>query len=551
MKSNSLDGGTLASNPSDGSTGADPDDKVVAVSAFAENPGAAEQLEALFAAMTDRVIVVDYDGRFLQVPVTNAPPVLMRHLWAEQGSSEHPANASVTNETEQGQLASIRRAIDEQERVTFEYPLVVAGETYWMSAVATPLSGKAALVMVRDVTERENARLDLERRVEERTRELSALLDVSRDIGLTIELAPLLELIVDHVRQVVEYSRCSVYLLEGPDLVLAASRQSEGTRPLPRLPVSALLTMWDTMARGEAAIIDDIRGDTELAVAYRHASGDLFEAASVDISCWMAVPLAVKDRMIGMLTVSHPSLGFYNEHHARVARGIAAQVAVAIENVRLHEQSVQFATVQERQRLARELHDSVSQALYGIALGAQTAQSLLSEDSQARQPVDYVLGLAETGLAEMRALIFELRPESLEAEGLVGAFKKQALAMSSRYHLPIHLDMDREPSLGVAQREVFYRIGMEALNNIVKHAQATSSTIRLTQEGASVVLEVKDDGIGFDASGTFPGHIGLVSMQERAASIDAAVEVTSLPGSGTSVVLTLSAGASTDPHPAA
>jgi signal transduction histidine kinase len=305
--------------------------------------------------------------------------------------------------------------------------------------------------------------------------------------------------------------------------------------------------MWDDLLRGDTAIIDDIRSDSELAIAYRHASGEMFDPASANISCWMGVPLAVKDGIIGMLTVSHREPGFYNQHHARLAKGIAGQVAVAIENVRLHEESRQHATVQERQRLARELHDSVSQALYGIALGAQTARSLLDEVAPARQPVEYVLGLAEAGMAEMRALIFELRPESLEMEGLTGAFKKQCLALSSRYHLPISTEVGAEPALTLAQKEVFYRIGMEALNNVVKHAQATAASIRLAQEGSAVVLQVSDNGLGFDTSKQYPGHIGLVSMQERAASIDATVELTSAPGSGTRVRLTLGIEAS-QPH---
>jgi signal transduction histidine kinase len=206
------------------------------------------------------------------------------------------------------------------------------------------------------------------------------------------------------------------------------------------------------------------------------------------------------------------------------------------------EQAQQLAAVEERQRLARELHDSVSQALYGIALGARTARTLLdSEPARAVEPVEYVLSLAEAGLAEMRALIFELRPESLETEGLVAALEKQSAATKARYGIEVVADLGEEPSLSFAQKEVFYRIAQEALHNVVKHAHATRAEVRLAAANGSVVLEVRDNGAGFNTSLSFPGHMGLVSMMERAASIGANTEIKSEPGLGTTVKLALSA----------
>jgi signal transduction histidine kinase len=199
-----------------------------------------------------------------------------------------------------------------------------------------------------------------------------------------------------------------------------------------------------------------------------------------------------------------------------------------------------MAAIEERQRLARELHDSVSQALYGIALGARTARTLLDTDAaRATEPVDYVLQLAEVGLAEMRALIFELRPESLEMEGLVAALEKQIAATRARYGLEVVTDLGQEPSLTLPQKEVFYRIAQEALHNVVKHAHASRVDIILSSDNGNASLMVRDNGVGFEAGQAFPGHMGLVSFSERAASIGAKIEVESAVGSGTAVKLSL------------
>lgn len=199
----------------------------------------------------------------------------------------------------------------------------------------------------------------------------------------------------------------------------------------------------------------------------------------------------------------------------------------------LYEKAQQLAALQERQRLARELHDSVSQALYGISLGAHTArESLESDPEQAAISIDYVLSLTHAGLAEMRALLFELRPESLETEGLVAALNKQVAVLRTRYQLAVEAQLGAEPDIPLEQKQALYRIAQEALHNIVKHARATSVVLRLAQQSDTLLLTVRDDGRGFDPAAPFPGHLGLHSMSERAAKIDASFTIKSAPGQG-------------------
>jgi signal transduction histidine kinase len=201
-----------------------------------------------------------------------------------------------------------------------------------------------------------------------------------------------------------------------------------------------------------------------------------------------------------------------------------------------HEAPALAMLARERRRLARELHDVVVQALYGIVLGARAARGLLDRaPGQAAEPLEYVLSLAEAGLAETRALIFDLRPESLETEGLVAALTKQAAPLSARHGLEVHTDLCDEPALPLDIKEALYRIAQEAMHNTVKHAQAGRIALRLADQAGTIVLEVCDDGKGFNPAGSFPGHLGLRSMSERATQLGGTLQIESAPGRGTCV----------------
>jgi signal transduction histidine kinase len=200
----------------------------------------------------------------------------------------------------------------------------------------------------------------------------------------------------------------------------------------------------------------------------------------------------------------------------------------------LSEQAQELAALQERQRLARELHDSVSQSLYGIGLGAHTAREALDTDpEEAIAPLEYVINLAEAGLAEMRALIFELRPEALATEGIISALTKQVTVLRTHYNLLVNAQWDEEPMLPLESKQELYRIAREALHNIVKHACASTVTLRLVRQDGELILEVCDDGLGFDPTGPFPGHLGISSIQERVARLDGTCIIKSAPSQGT------------------
>jgi signal transduction histidine kinase len=175
--------------------------------------------------------------------------------------------------------------------------------------------------------------------------------------------------------------------------------------------------------------------------------------------------------------------------------------------------------------------------LYGISLGAHTALALLDTDrAKVLEALNYVLSQAQAGLAEMRALLFELRPESLEMEGLVTALNKQAAALRARHGIEVGLQVCQEPDVPLPVKEALYRIAQEALQNAVKHARPNRLDVRLMCAPDSLQLEVCDNGVGFDPLALYPGHLGLRSMRERAMRVGGTLDIESVPDCGTQVL---------------
>ena len=250
-----------------------------------------------------------------------------------------------------------------------------------------------------------------------------------------------------------------------------------------------------------------------------------------------SLPLISRGRALGAIFFCFLPRGEPGEDEKVFLRAVADQAAIAVENARLFSEVRGKAALEERQRLARELHDSVSQALYGIALGVETARELLPDDPErAAEPLAYATTLAEAGMTEMRALIFELRPESLEKEGLVAALEKQAAAIQARHGIRVDAELDKEPEASLEVKEALYRVAQEALHNTVKHARAANVKLKLEELPEEFTLGISDDGVGFDARNDFPGHLGLKSMRERATRLGGTLEVASEPGHGVRIL---------------
>jgi len=254
----------------------------------------------------------------------------------------------------------------------------------------------------------------------------------------------------------------------------------------------------------------------------------------------VAVPMLYSDTPLGVLLSYHPPTRKIEEAELALHTAIANQAAVAVQNALLLTEVQGKAALEERQKLARELHDSVSQAIFSISLQARTAQTLLQRDpTRVEEPLRHITSLSQAAMAEMRALIFELRPESLESEGLITALNKQASALSARHSIQVEAQLCDEPPISLEQKQAVYRIAQEALHNTIKHARASQVNINLQCDEQSLTLEVADNGSGFDPSGNFPGHLGLKSMRERAARLGGTLQIESSRGQGTSLRLAM------------
>ncbi len=314
-----------------------------------------------------------------------------------------------------------------------------------------------------------------------------------------------------------------------------------------RTPKAVLSYTQDS--QGERVVVVE---DTSTYERYDDATKAAYRARG--LLAQISIRLYVNQRWIGALVFHSATPRSFSEREQRLAQGVGDYVLGAVERIRAREeteaarqraeafaeQAHQLAVLEERNRLARELHDSVSQALYGIVLGAQTARMFLDRDpQQSIEPLDYVLALSEAGLAEMRALIFELRPETLEKEGLIEALSKQVGMLQVRYGLEVRTTFCPEPHIPIRLKEAVYWIAREALHNIVKHAHASTVEIGITGSPDSFMLLIADNGVGFNMDSEFSGHLGLKSMSERALKIGAALQVRSDPGAGTRIELHL------------
>ncbi|MFN8467169.1 MAG: GAF domain-containing sensor histidine kinase [Caldilineaceae bacterium] len=278
------------------------------------------------------------------------------------------------------------------------------------------------------------------------------------------------------------------------------------------------------MRQGEPVVLND-PAPLERALVYQWPSG---------LSALLAVPLHVDGGVIGVLDVVNKAGGFTADD-VSVMSIFATQAAMAIEHARLQQQAEQLAVLAERQRLARELHDSVTQSLYSVTLYANAAVLALAAGKH-EVTAGYLQELQETaqeGMRDMRLLIFQLHPPVLETEGLVAALQARLAAVEGRAGLQPEFRVEGERRLPLAIEGELYWIAQEALNNVRKHAAARHVTVHLHFTAATVALEVRDDGIGFDPQ-TVPVEArgGMRTIAERSARISGKLTYASMPGQG-------------------
>ena len=261
------------------------------------------------------------------------------------------------------------------------------------------------------------------------------------------------------------------------------------------------------------------------------------------MSSFLGVPIVSKEKVIGAFYLTDKLDGAeFSEADQEVIEVLASPAAVAIDMARLYERSRELSVVEERNRLARDLHDSVSQKLFSMSLTAEAA--LLAVDNEpetAKQELGNLRDLSRTVLQEMRALIFELRPADLEAEGLVPTLQKHVEVLRRTRHLDVEVRADAYETQPKNVELTIFRIVQEALNNAIQHAAARRIQVTIARRGDRLAVVVADDGGGFDTADPQirARRLGITSMEERAQELGGRLTVESSAGDGTRVVLEL------------
>ena len=384
----------------------------------------------------------------------------------------------------------------------------------------------------------------LEQTVTARTRELAVLNRVATVASGSLEIERILQ---DSLDQTVE----------------ATAMDCGGAFRIDETSPSLEMVAQLALSPRQIAVLSDLPVASTIGVWAGHALeprvwavADLPEGALRDgladggLSCVVGIPLVAKDRTVGLLALGSRDECMFATEDLALLEGVGRQVGMAVDNARLYEESERTATAAERSRLARDLHDAVSQTLFSAALIAEVLPRIWERDpEEGRRRLEELRGLTRGALAEMRTLLLELRPASLVEADLGDLVRQLAEAFAGRARVPVDLDVEGDCCLPADVQVAFYRVAQEALNNVTKHAEAEHVRLRLRTGGREASLEVYDDGRGFTGDGASSEHLGLGIMQERAHAVGARLAVESRPGEGTRV--TLSWEQSPPPAPAA
>ncbi len=380
----------------------------------------------------------------------------------------------------------------------------------------------------------------LERRVIDRTEalqrralQLETSAQVSRQATSILNIHDLLVQVVELIRDLFGYYHVFIHLVDpdGDHLVCRASSDRV-------IPETYSLEIGPGSINGEAALSNRALLVNDVSTDPRY----LADPRLAETRAELVVPLRVGNRVIGTLDVHATQPARFTPEDVLVLQSLGDQISIAIENARLYEQSRELAVLEERNRLARELHDSVIQSLYSLSLMAEGWRRLANAGGELRTE-DYLRRFGEItqqALKEMRLLVYEMRPPVLEQEGLIGALRQRLDAVEQRSGVEARLIAEELVDLPLQAEAEIYWIAQEALNNSLKHAGATAVSIHTYLEDHQVVFEFSDNGCGFDlTTASRSGGMGLANMAARAGKLGGRLDIVTNPAQGTTIRIQL------------
>jgi two-component system nitrate/nitrite sensor histidine kinase NarX len=408
----------------------------------------------------------------------------------------------------------------------------------WHGTASTYQNRHCLVCIIHNITFRIQEEQLLREHVETRTLEQATLLKISHTLASTLELQP--GLILDQLHEIIEYNHGGLFGLHDSTIVTLAMRGTpllEQSKPI-HIHIRGPEILTTLFNEHKPIRIANLWSDNPQAQFLRSLLVGDAAVLLEGMQSWMWVPLAVKGRIVGGIGIAETRKNYYTAHHADLALSVANQAAVTMINAELYGNAQALAVLEERQRLARNLHDAINQSLFSAGLIAEVLPRLWDRDQdEARRSLEDLRRLTRGAQAEMRALLAELRPSTLTDADLGDLIRLLGNAHSGRTNTDVVVNVVENVILPAEVQVAFYRICQEALFNIAKHAKAKQVQINLEQKGALFELSIHDDGKGFNPGQTISGHYGLNIMQERAKAAGVELLLTSQPGKGTTVVI--------------
>jgi signal transduction histidine kinase len=336
-----------------------------------------------------------------------------------------------------------------------------------------------------------------------------------------------MDYVASALQAVFSYFRVSIFLVDSPsgDLQLAACAGQGWPDGARQQPDGGIV----------AGVLESCR--PLLATDMTREPHYVTAPESRDSGAELAVPIAIGSFSLGVLDIQANRADGLDEMDLFTAQTVADQLANVVENARLAEETREVAVLDERNRMAREIHDTLAQGFTGIVLQLEAAEESLSDSpSSTATHIDRARKLARESLAEARRSVWALRPSALEKRRLSDALRKEARMLSDEGRLQVTCHISgTDGELPIDVEEALLRICQESLTNIRRHAAATRVQVRLTVDKSQVKFTVRDDGIGFDPDTTREGSFGLIGIVERARSCGGTAHISSNPGEGTLV----------------
>jgi signal transduction histidine kinase/ligand-binding sensor domain-containing protein len=370
------------------------------------------------------------------------------------------------------------------------------------------------------------------REIDQRRQEIEALYRADEELHSHLELDQVLLALVETAIDILKADKGTLLVWDEArnNLTVRVSRgfSADTLRLISFAPGQGVAGQVGTT--GKPAIIEDTFTDPRVTQEIVQAEG---------IRSFMQVPITIDDEIFGVFSADFTQPHPFSEDEKRLLISLAQRAALAIENAHLYEQAQDLGVLQERNRLARDLHDSVTQSMYSVTMFADAASKHLADQQPkaAANNLNKLRHVIKEAIHDLRLLIFELRPQILQKEGLTAAIEARLEAVENRSGVQIDYEVEGESHLAFHQEDGFYRIALEAMTNALKHAKADKIQIKLQFEKNIALMKIQDNGIGFDlASAQESGGMGIPGMLERAGEMGAEFQIESHPGNGTRVI---------------